>query len=186
MPGDESATLNVSPRVQERRWPARVALVVEWVIPRAVGVLFLYAGVKKFLDPTKTHRVFAFDGVPELLLAPLTHVVWVGEVALGLLLIIGIAKRRAIAATILVLFVYSLQLAYLIAAQNPPRDCACLDIFAKFASAKQQLVLGLVRNAVLAGALEWTRLRLTGRAAVGGQGLAVGLKPAPTEKTEDG
>ncbi|MDQ3439924.1 MAG: hypothetical protein M3478_06190 [Planctomycetota bacterium] len=141
---------------------SRIASWAEQLIPRAAGLVYLYAGVMKAWDPTKTHRVFAFDGVPQSLVAPLTHLVWSAEVALALILLIGIAKRRAVIATILVLFVYSVQLAYLIAAQNPP-DCSCVLLHAKYASAKQALALGLVRNAVMAASLEWVRLRMAGR-----------------------
>jgi hypothetical protein len=141
---------------------SRAAHWVEQLIPRAVGLLFLYTGITKAIDPSRTHRVFTFDGVPEPLIAPLTHVVWSAEVALALILLIGIARRRAVVATILVLLVYSVQLAYLIAAQDPP-DCSCVLLHAKYASAKQALVLGLVRNAILAASLEWVRLRMAGR-----------------------
>jgi uncharacterized membrane protein YphA (DoxX/SURF4 family) len=151
---------------QQRRAPSRLAWWLEQLVPRACGLVFLYAGVAKAWDGSRTHRVFAFDGVPEPLIAPLTHVVWLGEVVLGLALLIGVgvATRRAVVAAILVLFVYSLQLGYLIVRDNPPKDCACLAIFAQYASAKQQLVLGLVRNALMAGGLEWVRLRMAGRA----------------------
>ena len=153
------AAPRAKPPVQRRG----VAYWAEQLIPRACGVVFLYAGITKAWDPTRTHRVFAFDGVPEPLIAPLTYLVWSAEVALALILILGIAKRRAVMATILVLFVYSVQLAYLIAAQNPP-ECSCVLLHAKFASAKQALALGLVRNAMMAAGLEWVRLRMVGRA----------------------
>ena len=146
---------------------ARRRTVADWaelLIPRAAGLVFLYAGITKAWDPTRTHRVLAFDGVPQSLVAPLTHLVWSAEVVLALILFIGIAKRGAVIATILVLFVYSVQLAYLLAAQNPP-DCSCVQLHAKFASAKTALSLGLVRNAVMAAALEWVRLRIAGRAS---------------------
>jgi uncharacterized membrane protein YphA (DoxX/SURF4 family) len=161
---------------------SRLAHWVEQLIPRAVGLLFLYTGITKAIDPTRTHRVFAFDGVPQPLIVPLTHVVWSAEVALALILLIGIARRRAVVATILVLFVYSVQLAYLLAAQNPP-DCSCVLLQAKYASAKQALVLGLVRNAILAASLEWVRLRMAGRNAVVSASSAA---PSGSKNEEDG
>ncbi len=145
-------------------WGTRLAWWAEQLIPRGVGLIFLWAGAGKFWDPTKTHRVFAFDGLPQPLIEPLTVAVWIGEVILGFVLLIGIARRRAVMATILVLFVYSVQLAYLIVADNPPKDCGCVALMAKYASAKQAMVLGLVRNAVMAASLEWVRLRIAGRA----------------------
>jgi len=154
----EYATPPVAPPVRRRT----VADWAEQLIPRAAGLVFLYAGVSKAWDPTRTHRVLAFDGVPQSLVAPLTHLVWSAEVALALILLIGIAKRRAVIATIMVLFVYSVQLAYLIAAQNPP-ECSCVLLHAKYGSAKRALALGLVRNAVMAASLEWVRLRMVGR-----------------------
>jgi uncharacterized membrane protein YphA (DoxX/SURF4 family) len=143
--------------------PSRVARWIEELVPRICGLVFLYAGVGKALDRSRTHRVFAFDHVPEALIVPLTHAVWVGEVVLALLLLLGIARRRVVMATVLVLFVYSVQLAILIAAQNPPK-CSCVNLFEQYASAKQVLMLGLVRNAVMAASLEWVRLRIVGRA----------------------
>jgi uncharacterized membrane protein YphA (DoxX/SURF4 family) len=160
---------------------SRLAHWVEQLIPRAVGLLFLYTGITKAIDPTRTHRVFAFDGVPQPLIVPLTHVVWAAEVALALILLIGIAKRRAVVATILVLFVYSVQLAHLLAAQNPP-DCSCVLLHAKYASAKQALALSLVRNAILAASLEWVRLRMAGRSVVSVTAAA----PSDTKNEEDG
>jgi uncharacterized membrane protein YphA (DoxX/SURF4 family) len=146
---------------------SRLARWVEQLIPRACGLLFIYAGVMKWWDPTKTHRVFAFDRIPEPLIKPLTMLVASGEIALGLLLVIGLfAMRRVIVATILLLFVYSIQLAVLIAAQNPP-ECSCAaaaELLNRFKSAKLSLTLGLVRNALMMAALEWVRLRMAGRA----------------------
>ena len=143
---------------------SRLARWAELLIPRVCGLVFLYAGLMKAIDPARTNRVFAFDHVPTALIVPLTNVVWVGEVVLGLLLLIGIAKRRAIVAMILVLFVYSLQLACLIAAQNPP-PCSCaagVELAKRFASAKLALGIGLLRNALMAASLEWVRLRMVG------------------------
>jgi uncharacterized membrane protein YphA (DoxX/SURF4 family) len=146
---------------------ARPAWWIEQLIPRACGLLFIYAGVMKWWDPTKTHRVFAFDRIPEPIIKPLTMLVASGEIALGLLLVLGLfAMRRVIVATILVLFVYSIQLAILIAAQNPP-ECSCAaaaELFKRFKSAKLSLTLGLVRNALMMAALEWVRLRRAARA----------------------
>jgi uncharacterized membrane protein YphA (DoxX/SURF4 family) len=150
---------------EPQRASSRLAAWVEILIPRICGLVFLYAGAMKALDGTRTHAVFAFDHIPGPLIVPLTHIVWMAEVVLGLLLVIGIAKRRAIVATILVLFVYSLQLAYLIAAQNPP-PCSCaagVELAKRFASAKLALGIGLVRNALMAASLEWVRLRMAGR-----------------------
>lgn len=175
---DVSMPVDPAPSARSR-WGAHVAWWAEQIIPRVVGVIFLWAGIEKILDPTRTHRVFAFDGVPQPLIEPLTMLVWVGELILGLVLLIGIARRRAVMAGVLVLFVYSVQLAYLIAADNPPEDCGCVALLAKYASAKQAMVLGLVRNAVMAACLEWVRLRIAGRALAAG-GFEV------REKKEDG
>ncbi|HEV2292587.1 MAG TPA: DoxX family protein [Tepidisphaeraceae bacterium] len=161
-------------------WGARIAWWAEQLIPRIVGLIFLWAGVGKAHDPTRTQRVFAFDGVPQPLTEPLTYAVSVGEMILGLALVIGFAQRRAVMAAILVLFVYSVQLAYLIAANNPPKDCGCVMLLAKYASAKQAMVLGLVRNAVMAVGLEWVRLRIAGRAMSSAEGFEV------PPKKEDG
>lgn len=163
--------------VAGKRWRGRIAWWAEQLIPRVVGLMFLWAGMGKMWNPASTHRVFAFDGVPQPLIEPLTHIVWIAEVILALLLLSGIARRRAVMATIFVLLVYSLQLAYLIAANNPPEDCGCA-LMEKYGSAKQGMVLGLARNAVMAACLEWVRLRMAGR--------ALPLAAAGGAKSEDG
>ena len=180
----DQATAELEP-VPTLREPSRVAWWVEQLIPRACGLLFLYAGVMKWSDPTKTHRVFAFDRISEPIIKPLTMFVATGEIVLGLLLILGvIAMRRVIVATILVLFVYSIQLAVLIAAQNPP-ECSCAaaaELLRKFKSAKLAMGLGLLRNAVMAAGLEWVRLRMAARAHTTGVAVAA----SETIATPDG
>ncbi len=164
--GDGTVPLEyASPAPSGSGWGARAARWAEEIIPRGVALIFLWAGATKAWDGSKIHRVFAFDGLPQPLIVPLTHVVWVSEMILGLVLLLSVARRRrAVMAAILVLFVYSVQLAYLIAADNPPKDCGCVALMAKYASAKQAMVLGLVRNALMAACLEWVRLRIAGRA----------------------
>jgi hypothetical protein len=61
--------------------------------------------------------------------------------------------------TIVTLFVFSIQLAYLIFAQNPP-ECGCVTLWEKFRDARSRATSGLVRNAAMAVGLEWTRLRV--------------------------
>lgn len=159
MPGHIAAELDPAPRP----WGQHIARWAEAIIPLGAGLIFLWAGLTKAWDGSKIHRVFEFDGLPQPLIVPMTHAVWIAEVMLAVALLFGIARRRAVVAAILVLFVYSVQLAYLIVANNPPKDCGCVDLMAKYASAKQAMVLGLVRNAVMAACLEWVRLRIVGR-----------------------
>jgi uncharacterized membrane protein YphA (DoxX/SURF4 family) len=175
--GDVAVRIDPAPaEPSPRQWGARAAHWAEQVIPRVVGAIFLWAGATKAWDASKIHRVFAFDGVPQSLIVSLTHVVWVSEIILGIVLLVGIARRPAVVAAIFVLFVYSVQLAYLIAADNPPKDCGCINIMAKYASAKQAMTFGLLRNALMAACLEWVRLRIVGRA----------LAAAAGSKQEDG
>ncbi len=162
MRGDVGVQLDDRPHAP-RRWGPRAAYWAEAIIPRGVGLIFLWAGLTKAWDGSKIHRVFAFNGLPQPLIVPMTHVVWIAEVILAVVLLLGIARRRAMVTAIMVLFVYSLQLAYLIVADNPPEDCGCVALLAKYASAKQAMVLGLVRNAAMAACLEWVRLRIVSR-----------------------
>ena len=106
LPGraEHEAPAPAPPHERGKRWGATVARWIEALIPRGVGVVFLWAGATKAWDGSKLHRVFAFDGVPQPLIVPLTHAVWVAEIAIGLALLIGIARRRAVVAAILVLF----------------------------------------------------------------------------------
>lgn len=141
-------------------WPTRLARWAQFLIPRVVGLLFIWAGVQKAIDPGKIIRVLEFDGLPHLLAVAGTHLVWVGEVVIGLLLCAGLWPRRVMMATIIVLLVFSLQLTYLIVAQNPPADCGCVTIWQKYNDARLNMTIGLIRNALMAAGLEWTRLRL--------------------------
>ena len=122
----------------------------------------MLAGFEKAYDPTKIQRVLAFNGIPEALVPAAALIVWVGEIAIGLALLFAVARRRTITIAIFVLLLFSVQLAWLIVAQNAP-DCACVDLLHKYQSAHQRLVTGLVRNAVMAACLEWARLRIVRR-----------------------
>ena len=146
---------------------SRVARWAERLLPRAVGLLFLLAGFEKAYDPTKIQRVLAFDGVPEALVPAAALIVWAGEVAIALGLLFGVSRRRTIAIANFVLLAFSVQLAYLIIAQNAP-DCACVELLRKYQTAHQALVTGLVRNAVMAASLEWVRLRIVRQERNGG------------------
>jgi hypothetical protein len=138
----------------------------EQILPRLVGLLFLWAGIEKAIDPTRIQRVLAFDGIPQSLLPSAALVLWAGEIAIGLALMFNVAWRRTIPIAIFVLLAFSVQIAYLIVAQNAP-DCACVDLLRKYQTAHQALVTGLVRNAVMAGCLEWVRLRWIRRERTG-------------------
>jgi uncharacterized membrane protein YphA (DoxX/SURF4 family) len=135
---------------------------LEQLLPRLAGILFLWTGFEKAADPTRIERVLAFDGIPAALVPGAALIVWAGEVALGLCLLSGTARRGTITVAIFVLLAFSVQLAYLIVAQDAP-DCACVEILSRYQSAHQALVTGLVRNAVLASCLEWVRLRIVRR-----------------------
>lgn len=163
-------------------WPSRLARWARFLIPRIVGLVFIWAGVQKAIDPSKIIRVLEFDGLPHVLAVAGAHVVWVGELLLGLLLCAGLWPRRVMTASIVVLLVFSVQLAYLIVAQNPPDDCGCVIIWEKYRDARLNMTIGLIRNALMAVALEWARLRLVREAyrpVDGLEGADGGVGPTP-------
>ena len=144
------------------RWPSRLARWLAFLIPRVVGLVFLWAGVQKLTDPSRIIRVLEFDGLTQtigsLRFAVIgAYAVAIGEVTLGALLCIGLWKRRVAMAAIIVLLVFSVQLAYLIVSQYP--DCACITIWEKYRDARHNMTMGMIRNALMAVALEWTRQR---------------------------
>ena|SRR5688572_30488066 len=151
--------LSPSPASPRRR---PIGWWLEQILPRAVALMFLLAGLEKADDPTKIQRVLAFDGVPDALVPAAALIIWASEIAIGLALFFGVSRRRTLAITIFVLLAFSVQLAYLIVAQNAP-DCACVELLRKYQTAHQALVTGLVRNAVMAACLEWVRLRIVRR-----------------------
>ena len=110
---------------------------LNWSMAALVGVIFIFAGVQKFVArdmwPTQAKRL----GAPSFAIPTVPYV----EVALGSLLIAGIAANIVLSASIMALSSFTVLLALrLVAGDRPP--CACLS----FRSTKPIGWSNIVRN----------------------------------------
>jgi uncharacterized membrane protein YphA (DoxX/SURF4 family) len=185
-PPDVSSSALDGPALEDGKpppatWTSVLARWLQFLIPRVVGVVFVWAGVQKLMDPTKIIRVLEFDGltqrIGELRLS-VAGAFGLGafEVVLGALLVLGLWQRRVMMITIVTLLVFSIQLAYLMFAQNPP-ECGCVTLWKNFRDARSRATSGLIRNAAMAVGLEWTRLRVIRSAVLARES---GVAPAAT------
>jgi uncharacterized membrane protein YphA (DoxX/SURF4 family) len=106
-----------------RTW-VRVASTVARL---GLGVIWLYAGASKIGDPTGMVRsVRAFRILPEALVEPVTYAVPFVELALGVLLLVGLAVRACASISALMLAAYIAAIASA-AARGLRIDCGCFS-----------------------------------------------------------
>ena len=153
-----------TPAVAETEAPAgreRVLDVVGLLVRLFLGVVLVYAGVAKLGRPLTAERaVQAYD------LFPLEVAKWIGlglpfvEIALGLLLLLGLFTRvAAIAATLLmVVFILGISQAW---ARGLTIDCGCFGGGGQIGATETKYPQEIARDAVfaLAGAWLWWRPR---------------------------
>lgn len=136
---------------------------LDWIIyqtyPRSLGALFLVTAVQKALNSSGVERVLEFDGVPQTLTQPMVSIIIVIEAFLGVVLLLRPALKPVLDATMLLLTVYTLQLACLTASSEAP-GCACLAAWESYKSARLQNLLGIGRNVCLILPLVWVRMRV--------------------------
>jgi uncharacterized membrane protein YphA (DoxX/SURF4 family) len=138
----------------------RVRRAVIFVLPRLVGLLFLLAAAGKLHDPSEIHAVLRFDliqltgQIRESVVERLTTLIVTAETAIGLALLLGLARTLTGVAALSILMLFTAQLAYLLAFDHAP-DCGCLSMLASYESARQSHIAGLIRNAILLAAMYW-------------------------------
>jgi hypothetical protein len=116
--------------------------------------LFLWTALQKAIDPRDTLAVGRYlFGEHSALARPFLYGLILSEIALGSLLITGVARRKIMLATIALLLVFSGWLAYL-KITNAPVSCGC---GANPNFLRDEALFGLARNAVLIAlaALAW-------------------------------
>jgi hypothetical protein len=139
------------PRPQGFALP-RVAKCIDVLLPRAVGAMLLWAASLKIWDESGVTRVLEFDGVPQRLIPAMISAVIVVESSSGLLLILRPRWRGVVAAAVVLLTIYTAQLAYLAAFRAAP-NCTCLGAWRAYRHAQFDHLMGIGRNACLILAL---------------------------------
>ena len=139
----------------------------QMTFPRAVGAVLLWAASLKIWDESGVTRVLEFDGVPQGLTPVAISLVIVVESALGMLLILRPRMRGITTAAIILLAVYTAQLAYLAGFREAP-NCSCLGAWKAYRAARFDNLMGIGRNVCLILALmlvQVTRTSGTSRAS---------------------
>lgn len=138
-------------------WAALVARLV-------LGSVFVVAGALKLPDPAGSVRAVRAYELPEALVPALGYGLPVLEVALGLLLILGVAVRlgAALAAVLLATFIVGIASAW---ARGLTIDCGCFGGGGSVAADQTRYGSEVVRDAslllVAAALTRWPASRLT-------------------------
>ena len=108
--------------VAERRaWPSVVCTTARLVL----GGVWIWAGLAKFADPDSAVRATrAYQILPEVLVKPFAWGLPLVEIALGILLLVGLASRAAAACSALILVVFIAGIAS-VWARGLQIDCGC-------------------------------------------------------------
>ncbi len=125
-----------------------------------LGVVLIFFAVAKAMDPKPTVVALRY-------LLPIdANTAFVGagllvslESALGLFLLLGIARRRVAMLTIAVLVVFSAAIVWMLARPDAP-SCGCQSLFRFAQSNRVENSVSLARNALLLG-VAWLVLRHT-------------------------
>lgn len=122
------------------------------VIPRAMGVMFLWAGLYKVVFLGQAIASLEALEVPRLLADRLVLLATSAEIYLGFLLFFKIAPRFAMRLAISVLFLFSTYVFYLSTLADPP-SCGCLGLTGIFKNSRHQSFFDLTRNVLLLWAM---------------------------------
>jgi hypothetical protein len=138
--------------------PPLAMLIVGQIFPRLLGILFLFVGLRKMLHSDALKLLLKFDHIPEKFISPTAWILITIEIALGILLILW-PRRQILAASIVLLSLYTVQIIYLLIAHNAP-NCSCLGGVIAFQNARLANFVSLVRNVLLllASWLTWMLL----------------------------
>ncbi len=126
------------------RWPALFTRLV----PQFVGLVFIWAGIVKLMQRGGLRAVLRFDAVPVAWIEPLTWIIIVVELGLGLALLILPRRREVLAAAIGLLILYTAQLVFLVFTHGAP-SCGCMQLVEAFQDARRYNALSLARNVCL-------------------------------------
>jgi hypothetical protein len=122
------------------------------VIPRVVGLIFLWAGTYKMQFPAEAVIGLEALEFPRWVAESLVYFVIVMEIYLGLLLLLKIDWQLAMRLAFGLMFIFTTYLFYLSTLANPP-FCGCLGLTGVFNSGKHQALFDLARNVLILWAL---------------------------------
>jgi uncharacterized membrane protein YphA (DoxX/SURF4 family) len=143
--------------------------VKDWVglVARLVtGAVWIVAGALKLPDPAGSVRaVRAYDLLPEAVVPTVGHLLPVVEVALGLLLVLGLLTRPAavVSSLLLVAFVVGIAAAW---ARGRSIDCGCFGGGGFDADAREEYPWEIARDLGLLAASAWLVVRPTSRSSL--------------------
>lgn len=121
---------------------------LQWLMAASVGVIFIFAGIQKFVArdqwPIQASRL----GAPAFAIPTIPYI----EVVLGSLLIAGVIAAPVIIASLIALTSFTILLTMrLIAGDRPP--CACLSFRSSRPIGWSNIVRNLLMLALMVGAL---------------------------------
>jgi uncharacterized membrane protein YphA (DoxX/SURF4 family) len=130
------------------------------VLARLVtGLVWLFAGYEKFMDPARTVRaVRAFDLLPEAVVPLVGHTLPVLELVLGVTLLLGLLTRvsAVISAVLMVAFIVGISSAW---ARGMTIECGCFGGGGTRINATEGYRNDILRDLGLLALLVWLILR---------------------------
>ena len=123
------------------------------VIPRLVGLLFVYAAISKLIYPTQATAALESLGFQYVWADAMVFGTIMLELYLGLILLLHIDLQWGLSASMGVMFLFAVFLWYLSMTTKPP-SCGCLGLTTIFTSAKHEALFGLFRNCAILWALK--------------------------------
>jgi uncharacterized membrane protein YphA (DoxX/SURF4 family) len=140
--------------------PPLAMLIVGQIFPRLLGILFIFVGARKIMQLDALKAVLEFDHLPEKFLSPAAWIIVGIEIGLGILLMLW-PRRQILAASIVLLALYTVQIIYLLIAHAAP-NCNCLGGVIAFQNARTANFVSLARNVLLLAASWLTWMLLPG------------------------
>lgn len=123
------------------------------MVPRLVGLIFLYAASSKLLYPAQAIGALESLGFRYVWADGLVFGVIALELYLGLILLLHVDLKWGLSASMGLMFLFVVFMWYLSAKTKPP-SCGCLGLTHIFNSTKQEAFFGLLRNCVILWALK--------------------------------
>ena len=121
-------------------------------VPVWVGLMFLWAGGFKLLNPGQATLSLQAVDVPYPLAKALVTGAIITELYLGVILVRRLDLRFGLGAAMALMFAFTAYLWYLSALADPPK-CGCLGLTGMFNSSKHEALFGVFRNCAILWAL---------------------------------